>query len=165
MQDPRAAYSAADVVIGMGSSALRGMAFEKPTIVVGAQGFCDTFDPLRATHFERDGLYGQGLGTNDNSALEQQLLALIQVPTTWPALGQSSRAWFGHGHQRPSRAMHQHRARATSVTRCRSVGRSEDFSRLFASPPLPVALQRATRNGVHRRRPPARRQALCNLTP
>lgn len=93
MQDPRAAYSAADVVIGMGSSALRGMAFEKPTIVVGAQGFCDTFDPQRATHFERDGLYGQGPSTNDNSALEQQLRALIQGPTTWPALGPSSRAW------------------------------------------------------------------------
>jgi L-malate glycosyltransferase len=93
MQDPRAAYSAASLVIGMGSSALRGMAFAKPTIVVGEQAFCDTFDPQHADHFERDGLYGLGAGASDNSALEQQLLALSQAPATWQALGQASRDW------------------------------------------------------------------------
>ncbi len=93
MQDPRAAYSAASMVVGMGTSALRGMAFAKPTIVVGEQAFCDTFDPKQADHFERDGLYGQGPGASDNQALEQQLLALLQTPATWPALGQASRDW------------------------------------------------------------------------
>ena len=36
--DPRPAYAAADIVVGMGGSALRGMAFGKPVVVVGEQG-------------------------------------------------------------------------------------------------------------------------------
>ena len=39
LHDPRAAYAAADVVVGMGGSALRGMAFEKPVVVLGTDGF------------------------------------------------------------------------------------------------------------------------------
>ena len=35
LDDPRPAYAAADVLLGMGGSALRGMAFEKPLIVQG----------------------------------------------------------------------------------------------------------------------------------
>ena len=35
MVDPRPAYAAADIVIGMGTSVVRGMAFDKPVIVVG----------------------------------------------------------------------------------------------------------------------------------
>ena len=35
--DPRPAYAAAHVVVGMGSSALRAMAFGKPVVVVGAR--------------------------------------------------------------------------------------------------------------------------------
>ncbi|MGH2691139.1 MAG: glycosyltransferase family 4 protein, partial [Actinomycetota bacterium] len=36
--DPRPAYAAADVVLGMGGSILRGMAFGKPAIVLGQGG-------------------------------------------------------------------------------------------------------------------------------
>jgi len=39
MFDPRPAYAAADVVLGMGGSALRGMAFGKPLVVQGVGGF------------------------------------------------------------------------------------------------------------------------------
>ena len=39
--DPRSAYAAADVVVGQGGSALRGMAFGKPLIVVGEEGFSE----------------------------------------------------------------------------------------------------------------------------
>lgn len=37
--DPRAAYDAADIVVGMGTSAGRAMAFAKPTVVIGERGF------------------------------------------------------------------------------------------------------------------------------
>ena len=37
--DPRPAYAAADVVVGQGGSALRGMAFGKPLVVVGEGRF------------------------------------------------------------------------------------------------------------------------------
>src|SRR4029077_20107783 len=45
MADPRPAYAAADVVFGMGSSALRGMAFAKPLVVQGEQGFWELLAP------------------------------------------------------------------------------------------------------------------------
>ena len=37
--DPREAYAAADVIVGMGGSALRGMAFGKPVIICRCEGF------------------------------------------------------------------------------------------------------------------------------
>ena len=57
--DPRPAYAAADVVIGMGGSALRGMAFAKPTVVVGKDGFAMIFSPETKDWFYRHGLYGE----------------------------------------------------------------------------------------------------------
>ena len=39
MLDPRAAYEAADIVLGMGGSVLRGMAFSKPVVVQGPADF------------------------------------------------------------------------------------------------------------------------------
>lgn len=45
LHDPRGAYAAADVVIGMGSSAARGLAFGKPLIVCGERGWYRTFGP------------------------------------------------------------------------------------------------------------------------
>lgn len=63
--DPRPAYAAADVVIGMGGSALRGMAFGKPLIVVGEAGFATTLEPSTASYFLRAGLYGKGRNDGD----------------------------------------------------------------------------------------------------
>jgi glycosyltransferase involved in cell wall biosynthesis len=60
MADPRPAYEFADVVVGMGSSAIRGLAFGKPVVVVGVQGFSQTVTPESLPHFERAGFYGEG---------------------------------------------------------------------------------------------------------
>ncbi len=60
LHDPRAAYAAADVVVGMGGSALRGMAFEKPVVVLGTDGFALPFEPSTAGYFFWHGLYGRG---------------------------------------------------------------------------------------------------------
>lgn len=62
MNDPRPAYSAADIVVGMGSSVLRGMAFGKPAIVVGEQGFTLPVTPETMPTFERTGFYGIDAG-------------------------------------------------------------------------------------------------------
>ena len=43
LSDPRPAYDAADVVLGMGSSAARGLAFGKPLIVLGERGWSAVF--------------------------------------------------------------------------------------------------------------------------
>lgn len=61
--DPRVAYAAADVTIGQGGSALRGMAFGKPLIVVGERGFSELLTPDTAPVFLRQGWYGLGAGS------------------------------------------------------------------------------------------------------
>lgn len=58
--DPRPAYAAADVVLGMGSSALRGMAFGRPVIVLGAAGFHLPVTPKTLGVFTAQGFYGTG---------------------------------------------------------------------------------------------------------
>jgi glycosyltransferase involved in cell wall biosynthesis len=73
MADPRPAYAAADVVIGMGGSAIRGMAFGRPTIVVGESGFARWFDPAGAAYFLRHGMYGTG----DGAPLADRLVELL----------------------------------------------------------------------------------------
>ena len=60
MLDPRPAYDAADVVLGMGSSALKGMAFAKPLVVQGAAGYWRVLDEESRAGFLRDGWYGYG---------------------------------------------------------------------------------------------------------
>lgn len=62
LPDPTAAYAAADIVLGMGSSVLRGMAFAKPSIVLGADGFCAPVTPETLDTFGWQGFYGIGDG-------------------------------------------------------------------------------------------------------
>ena len=60
--DPRSAYEAADVVLGMGSSALRGLAFAKPLVVQGAAGFWRLVDESTLPEFLERGWYGENGG-------------------------------------------------------------------------------------------------------
>jgi len=62
LADPRPAYAAADVVLGMGASALRGMAFAKPLVVLGIGGFSLECTPETASRFFSEGFYGVGDG-------------------------------------------------------------------------------------------------------
>lgn len=61
--DPRPAYAAADVVLGMGGSALRALAFAKPLIVQGEQGFFEPLTPETLDLFSWQGWYGVGDGS------------------------------------------------------------------------------------------------------
>jgi glycosyltransferase involved in cell wall biosynthesis len=74
LSDPRPAYAAADVALGMGGSALRAMAFAKPLIVLGIGGFSRALDEDSAAHFLDVGFYGVGDGTP--SPLASQIAAL-----------------------------------------------------------------------------------------
>jgi glycosyltransferase involved in cell wall biosynthesis len=58
--DPRAAYAAADIVLGMGGSAIRALAFGKPLIVQGERGFFSLLSPETASQFLWQGWYGVG---------------------------------------------------------------------------------------------------------
>lgn len=63
LEDPRPAYAAADVVLGMGGSALRGLSFGKPLVVQGERGFWELLTPETLDRFLWQGWYGVGSGT------------------------------------------------------------------------------------------------------
>jgi glycosyltransferase involved in cell wall biosynthesis len=77
MLDPRAAYAAADIVAGMGSSALRGMAHAKPVVVQGERGFARTFDAQSAPEFLYSGFYGIGAGGSAAGDVAASLAPLV----------------------------------------------------------------------------------------
>jgi glycosyltransferase involved in cell wall biosynthesis len=91
MVDPRPAYAAADIVIGMGASALRGMAFMKPVVIVGERGFCAPFDPSTADAFYYKGIYGLGDGDPGNRRLFEIINDLVHNPERFDTLGRFSR--------------------------------------------------------------------------
>lgn len=79
MSEPSPAYAAADIIIGQGGSALRAMAFGKPLVVIGEDGFSEILTSESAPTFLRQGWYGLGPGSYGTgvSALRSALQALI----------------------------------------------------------------------------------------
>ncbi|MFS8101751.1 glycosyltransferase family 4 protein [Lentzea alba] len=81
--DPTPYYRMADIVIGMGHSALRAMASGKPTIIQGEDGFWELVTALSAPTFLRTGWYGIGSdeqGPRGLSKLLGILHRLVQDP-------------------------------------------------------------------------------------
>jgi glycosyltransferase involved in cell wall biosynthesis len=89
--DPRPAYAAADIVVGMGGSALRGMAFSKPVVIVGEKGFSAPFNNESATYFYNKGIYGVGDGTGGYERLLENIRNLAGSPASFAELGDFSR--------------------------------------------------------------------------
>jgi L-malate glycosyltransferase len=87
--DPRSAYAAADIVVGMGGSALRGMAFGKPVVIVGERGFSATLTSQTAGFFYHNGIYGQGDGSPGH--LLSDIRQLAEHPEGLAELGDFSR--------------------------------------------------------------------------
>ena len=88
--DPRPAYAAADIVVGMGNSAMRGMAYGKPVVVVGESGFAATLTPETAPTFYHQGLFGKGDGESDGEQLLDELRELVESPERRESLGKFS---------------------------------------------------------------------------
>jgi glycosyltransferase involved in cell wall biosynthesis len=91
--DPRPAYAAADVTVGQGGSALRGMAFGRPLIVVGEEGFVELLTPESAPIFLQQGWYGLGPGSlgSGTPALRLTLQRVIASPALRRELGAFAR--------------------------------------------------------------------------
>jgi len=91
--DPSPAYAGADIVVGQGGSALRGMAYGKPLVVVGEQGFVETLAPATAPLFLRQGWYGLGPGSLGAGApaLSRALEALARSEEARRTLGAFAR--------------------------------------------------------------------------
>jgi glycosyltransferase involved in cell wall biosynthesis len=94
LTDPSPAYAAADIIVGQGGSALRGMAFGKPLVVVGEDGFSELLTPETAPTFLRQGWYGLGPGSHGTGvvALKSILTRLVNSAEMRQALGE-----FGRG--------------------------------------------------------------------
>ena len=86
LMDPRPAYAAADVVLGMGGSILRGLAFAKPAVVLGEDGFSEVLQPDTSDQFLWHGFYGLGDGDLGPGRLAAQLRALLADPARRDAL-------------------------------------------------------------------------------
>jgi glycosyltransferase involved in cell wall biosynthesis len=93
LDDPRPAYAGADITIGQGGSALRGMAFAKPLIVVGERGFSELLTPKTAPTFLRQGWYGLGPGSlgYGSDGLRAALQRLVEAPELRQTLGSFAR--------------------------------------------------------------------------
>ena len=75
--DPRPAYAAADVILGMGGSALRGLAFGKPLVVQGERGYWELLTPATLPTFLRQGWYGVGMEADGRAAGTRRLSAIL----------------------------------------------------------------------------------------
>lgn len=91
LPDPRAAYSAADLVLGMGGSALRAMAFAKPVVVLGERGFARLLAPDSIDQFLWQGFYGLGSRDTGPNALAAIIRGLLDDPARRADLGVFSR--------------------------------------------------------------------------
>jgi glycosyltransferase involved in cell wall biosynthesis len=90
--DPRAAYASADILLGMGGSALRAMAFAKPLVVQGEHGFWRTLRPETLDHFLWAGWYGIGDdASRGHIALLHELAPLLDDAERRAALGRFGR--------------------------------------------------------------------------
>lgn len=87
LADPRPAYAAADITLGMGGSALRAMAFGNPLIVLGVQGFAKPCRPFNAQEFLLGGFYGVGSGDLDPQPLASYIRELADRPELRSELG------------------------------------------------------------------------------
>jgi len=88
MIDPSDAYNAADVVLGMGSSAMKGMAFARPLIVQGTNGYWRLLDESSLPTFLDQGWFGaNGGGADDLIPIMGSLLACPERRSELGALG------------------------------------------------------------------------------
>ncbi|MGN9910406.1 glycosyltransferase family 4 protein [Phytohabitans sp. LJ34] len=91
LEDPRPAYAAMDIALGMGGSALRAMSFGHPLVVLGIEGFSRECTPETLDHFLSAGFWGIGDGDLDAGPLAEQIRVLAADPTLRGRLGGWSR--------------------------------------------------------------------------
>jgi glycosyltransferase involved in cell wall biosynthesis len=85
--DPRPAYDLADVALGMGGSALRALAFAKPLVVQGEEGYFELLTPESLPTFLWQGWYGRGGSDRPVEHLAGLLVDLLGSAATRTELG------------------------------------------------------------------------------
>lgn len=93
MLDPRPAYAAADVVLGMGGSAARALAFARPLIVQGERGTAEAFTAETSTSLFHRSFWSDAHQVDADRALASELLQLLDAPLARDHLGSFGRAF------------------------------------------------------------------------
>lgn len=91
LAEPRPAYAAADVMLGMGGSALRALAFAKPMVVQGERGFWSLLTSQTRPVFLRQGWYGVGSDKDGRAGGAVRLAGILRPLLADPG----ARAEFG----------------------------------------------------------------------
>jgi glycosyltransferase involved in cell wall biosynthesis len=89
--DPRPVYACADIMLGMGGSALRALAFGAPLVVQGERGFWELLTPDSCELFLQQGWYGVGDGTGGHERLAAILRELVPDRARRATLGEYGR--------------------------------------------------------------------------
>lgn len=89
LSDPRPAYAAADISIGMGGSALRALSYGKPLVVVGEDGFSELLTRESLPRFLSAGWFG--IGGGGVPALREALRKVAESPQLRAELGEFGR--------------------------------------------------------------------------
>lgn len=91
MSDPRPAYAAADIMLGMGGSAARSLAFAAPLIVHGEGGSAELFEPSTAASLFRRSFWSEQLEPSAPVVLANMLRQLLADPARREQLGKFGR--------------------------------------------------------------------------
>ena len=91
LADPRPAYKCADIMLGMGGSAARSLAFGKPLIVVGEYGWFRRFDPESSDMLFRNSFWSEESVDDPPGMLLEELRPLLSSPELRATRGTQSR--------------------------------------------------------------------------
>lgn len=93
MADPRPAYAAADVMLGMGGSAARSLAFAKPLVVQGEAGWSLLFEPSSAETLARSSFWSPDTEADPAARLAATIAPLLADVERRAELGRFGRAF------------------------------------------------------------------------
>ncbi|WP_372593644.1 hypothetical protein [Actinotalea sp.] len=93
MADPRPAYAEADIVLGMGGSAARGLAHGKPLVVQGESGWSAVFEPENSAALARNSYWSPERVQEPDRVLAEHLRGLIVDGERRRRLGSFGRAF------------------------------------------------------------------------
>jgi hypothetical protein len=91
MADPRPAYAAADLMLGMGGSAARALAFARPLIVQGEAGWSALFEPASAQVLARSSFWSPAAVPDAAARLVATIAPLLEDPERCRDLGRFGR--------------------------------------------------------------------------
>ncbi|MFC5931590.1 glycosyltransferase [Cryobacterium melibiosiphilum] len=93
LADPRPAYAAADIVLGMGGSAARALAFAKPLVVQGEAGWSQVFDSSSAESLARSSFWSPDSVPDPAARLVAMITPLLSDPDRRAELGGFGRSF------------------------------------------------------------------------